>query len=113
MRSILRSLALAVVLTLLSSCVTRSRLEVQDWDCPPAPLSCARPVVVVGFPLPYISDFHGISVVGSADVLGALMGEDLFHRGPFVANVVLYFCLVLAVGWTAGSRRRRIGTSDL
>jgi hypothetical protein len=106
-RPILRSLALALVLTLLSSRVTRTRLEVQDWDCPPAPASCARPVAVVGFPLPFISDFHGLSVVGRADVVGALMGEDIFHWAPFLADVTLYLMLVLAVARTAS--RRRLG----
>ena len=52
---------------------TISRLEVQDWDCPPAPDSCARPMLVKGFPFPYISDYHGISVSGSAGLVGALL----------------------------------------
>jgi hypothetical protein len=99
LRRTARALAVAVALALLSSVVTSTRLEVQDWDCPPAPASCARPVVVVGWPLPYISDFHGISVVGSADVIGALMGEDHFHWLPFLGNVALYAGLVLAVMW--------------
>ena len=83
----------AVVLTLLSSRVSRTRLEVQDWDCPPAPASCARPVLVLGFPLPYISDYHGISVVGRASITGALLKEDHFHRGAFVIDLLFYLAL--------------------
>ena len=86
-------LASALTLALLSSRVSRTRLEVQDWDCPPAPASCARPVLVLGFPLPYISDYHGISVVGSASVSGALLGEDHFHAGAFLIDLLVYLAL--------------------
>ena len=86
-------LASAVALTLLSSRVSRTRLEIQDWDCPPAPASCARPVLVLGFPLPYISDYHGISVVGSASLSGALLGEDHFHGGAFLIDLLVYLAL--------------------
>lgn len=101
-------LGIALALTLASSLVERTRLEVQDWDCPPAPASCARPVVVIGFPLPYISDFHGISPVGSADLTGALLGMDHFHAGAFWADVAIYF-LFCAAGWAIVRRllRRR------
>ncbi|HJU69827.1 MAG TPA: hypothetical protein VJ650_16435 [Gemmatimonadaceae bacterium] len=99
-------LALALGLTLLSTVVSSTRLEVQDWDCPPAPASCARPVLVLGFPLPYISDYHGISVVGSASLSGAVLGEDHFHLTAFLANVVLYFVAGLLVATTVQSRRR-------
>lgn len=99
--------AVALFLTLVSSAVSRTRLEVQDWDCPPAPASCARPMVVLGFPAPYISDYHGISVVGSASLIGALLGEDLFHLGAFLADVTAYFVLAALVA-TALRRRQRM-----
>jgi hypothetical protein len=95
-------LAVALLLTLASSAVEGTRLEVQDWDCPPAPASCARPVVVLGFPFPYVSDYHGISPVGSASLSGALLGEDHFHRGAFVADAGLY---LLAAGGAAAAAR--------
>lgn len=100
-------LAVALLLTLASSAVEGTRLEVQDWDCPPEPASCARPVVVLGFPFPYISDYHGISVVGSASLSGALLGEDHFHPSAFAADAGLY--LLAAAGaaapWRALRRR--------
>jgi hypothetical protein len=67
-------------------------------------------VLVRGFPLPYISDYHGISVVGRASLLGALLGEDRFHRAPFATDVALYGAL-LAAGAAARARlaRRRRG----
>ena len=93
-------LAVALALTAASSHVRGTRLEVQDWDCPPDPASCARPVVVRGFPFPYISDYHGISPVGDATLIDALLGVDLFHAGAFCANVGVY--LALAAGaWRA------------
>jgi hypothetical protein len=93
----------ALVLTLASGFAEDSRLEVQDWDCPPAPASCARPVVVAGVPVPYVSDYHGLSPVGSADVVGAVLGLDHFHAGAFWANVAFYG-LVLAGLQAAWSR---------
>ena len=98
--------AIASVLTLASSVVQRTRFEVQDWDCPPLPASCARPVLVLGFPLPYISDYHGISVVGSASLTGALLGEDHFHWRAFLANVAMYLVAVAMLTGLIRSLRR-------
>jgi hypothetical protein len=104
-RRIVALLGIAIVSTLASSAVRRMRLEVQEWDCPPAPASCARPVLVLGFPVPYISDHHGISVVGDASLLGALLGEDRFHASAFAADVVVYFGIAVAA--VAATRARR------
>lgn len=98
----------AVILTMASSIVPGTRVEVQEWDCPPAPASCARTVVAAGFPIPYIADYHGISPVGSADLVGALMGIDKIRPLPFWANVAFYGALV-AVVW--GTLARRAGRS--
>ena len=96
----------AVLLTLLSSVVERRRLEVQDWDCPPAPASCARPVLVAGFPLPYLSDYHGISVVNRVSVVGGLLGEDHLHWHAFLLDALAYG-LLLAAAWAAMRRLSR------
>jgi hypothetical protein len=96
----------AILLTLLSIFVERRRLEVQDWDCPPAPASCARPVLVAGFPLPYISDYHGISVVNRVSIIGGLLGEDHVHWRAFLFDVAVY-ALVLAATWAAARRMTR------
>jgi hypothetical protein len=97
----------ALVLALASSAVAGTRLEVQDWDCPPAPASCARPVLVRGFPLSYISDYHGISVVGRASLLGALLGEDHFRAGAFAADVALYAAFLAAIAAASARLARR------
>ncbi len=91
---VLAVLGVAMILTGASSVIQRTRLEVQDWDCPPAPTSCARPVLVAGFPFVYLSDYHGIPPVGSVSLGGGLLGEDLFQPGAFCGNVVMYFLLV-------------------
>ena len=69
-------------------------------------MSCARPVEVLGFPVPYISDYHGISVVGRASLIGALLGEDLFHKGAFFLDLLLYLA-AFAAAWLGLRSRRR------
>jgi hypothetical protein len=100
-------LLLAVLLAGASSAVRGTRLEVQDWDCPPAPASCAKPVVVLGFPFPYVSDDQGISPVGSASLVGALLGVDFFRPGAFAADVAVYFAAAALVRLAARARRRQ------
>ena len=107
LRRLTTLLVAAVLLTLASSFVGSTRLEVQDWDCPPAPASCAGPMLVKGFPFPYISDYHGISVSGSADLVGALLGEDLFHADAFAWNVAFYFVEGILVWMAFRGRSRR------
>jgi hypothetical protein len=102
-------LASAFVLAVASKAVSRTRLEVQGWDCPPLPASCAQPVLVLGFPLPYISDYHAISPVGSASLTNALLGVDLLHVGPFLANVGIYFLLGIVVTAAVRAVRTRHG----
>ena len=91
---------------LSTSLVKGTRLETQDWDCPPAG-SCARPVVVSGFPFVFISDFHGISVVGDASLVSALLGDDHFHRGPFLLNAGVYALIAWLLFEAAARRARR------
>ena len=100
-------LAAAVLLALASSAVAGTRMETQEWDCPPLPASCAKPVLVRGWPLPYISDNHGISVVGRASLLGAAIGEDWFHARAFAADVAFHALVVAGVAAVVRRRRRR------
>jgi hypothetical protein len=93
----------AVVLTLASSAVPGTRIEVQDWDCPPPPASCARPVVAGGFPIPYLADYHAISPGGRVSLVDALMGIDKFRAGAFWTDVAFY-TLVLGGAWALAAR---------
>jgi hypothetical protein len=109
MRTLVQSILAGLLLTVASSVIERHRLEVQDWDCPPAPASCARPVLVLGYPFAYVSDYHGISVVNSASLTGAMLGEDHLHATAFIGNVLLYSTLVF--GLLALGRRARDAVS--
>ena len=46
-------------------------------------------VAAGGWPVPYLVDYPGISVVGSVDLMGGLLGEDHFRPREF--------CLTMAV----------------
>lgn len=55
-------------------------------------------VAAAGWPLPYLIDYPGISVAGSADLLGALVGEDRFRPLPF-AGAALIWTAIVALGF--------------
>jgi hypothetical protein len=99
------AILLGIVVALATSAVKRTRLEVQDWDCPPVG-PCSRPVVVSGFPFVFISDYHGISAVGDAHLVSALLGDDHFHVGPFLLNAAVY---AIAAAWVLSVPGRRAG----
>jgi hypothetical protein len=96
LRHLIAIIAAAVILAGISTAFKQTRVEVQDWDCPPPPASCARPVVVSGFPLPFISDYHGISAVGDANLVSAILGDDKLHRLPLLLDIVIY-CVLLSI----------------
>lgn len=100
-------LAAGVLATAATSAAQRTRPEVQEWDCPPAPASCARPVLVGGLPLAYVSDHHGISVVGRVGLLGALLGEDRFHPGAFWMDVAVWTLVAWSASRIGAHGRRR------
>jgi len=87
---------IALALTLATSLIQRPVATVQDWDCPPAPASCERAMQAAGLPLPYLYDYHGLSPVGSVDLVGALLGLDLFVAWNFAVD--LLFWLLLTTG---------------
>jgi hypothetical protein len=55
-------------------------------------------VAAAGWPAPYLVDYPGISVVGSADLSGALLGEDRFRTGAFFQTLV-FWTLVSGAAW--------------
>lgn len=54
-------------------------------------------VAAAGWPVPYLVDYPGISVVGSAGLSGALVGEDHFRLLPFLLTALFWTALVLLV----------------
>jgi hypothetical protein len=79
-RSALLVPACGVVLALLSSAQPgRARATYSEI------MGCERSceVAAAGWPMPYLIDYPGISVVGSANLSGALLGEDHFRWGAF------------------------------
>ncbi|WP_152639835.1 hypothetical protein [Sphingobium bisphenolivorans] len=47
-------------------------------------------VAAAGWPLPYLTDYPGISVVGSASLTGVLTGEDHFRLSSFLVTTLFW-----------------------
>lgn len=54
-------------------------------------------VAAAGWPLPYLIDYPGISVVGSASLTGALTGEDEFRPWSFLGTAIFWALPAFAV----------------
>jgi hypothetical protein len=54
-------------------------------------------VAAAGWPAPYLVDYPGISVVGTANLSGALLGEDKFHLLPFALTFLFWTALSAGV----------------
>jgi len=65
-------------------------------------------VAAAGWPLPYLIDYPGISVVGSASLTGALTGEDQFRPRSFLVTASFWALVALAIQliWSLARRRR-------
>jgi hypothetical protein len=68
-------------------------------------------VAAAGWPLPYLIDYPGISVVGSAGLMGALTGEDQFRPWPFLVTALFWALIALAVQLIWNLVRQRRGGS--
>ena len=55
-------------------------------------------VAAAGWPVPYLVDYQGISVVGAANLSGALFGEDKFRWLPF-GLTLLFWTMMSAGAW--------------
>jgi hypothetical protein len=55
-------------------------------------------VAAAGWPIPYLVDYPGISVVGVANLSGAMLGEDKFHTAPFTMTL-LFWVAASAAAW--------------
>jgi len=56
-------------------------------------------VAATGWPLVFVRDYLGMSVINSADILEVWFAADRFDRGPFVLNAAVW----TMVSWAASS----------
>ena len=64
-------------------------------------------VAAAGWPFPYLVDYPGISVVGSAGLSGALTGEDKFRLLPFLLTLAFWTAAALVADLLWRRARRR------
>ena len=64
-------------------------------------------VAAAGWPLPYLIDYPGISVVGSASLTGALTKKDQFWPRYFLGTAIIWTIPVFAIQLLWIRRRKR------
>ncbi|MDR7295531.1 hypothetical protein J2X16_000852 [Pelomonas aquatica] len=91
----------SLAMTLLSSCVPRTVELVYpgSTDC-----HSGCQFVAGGWPFAYVVDAHGLSPSGSADLLGAVLGNDLLRVDQLLMTLVFWAGVHLALTF---ARRRR------
>lgn len=94
-RTIIASLVSGLILALASS-IHAGRVKAVYAEIMGCEVGCE--VAAAGWPMPYLVDYPGISVVGSVDLLGALTGEDKFHLLPF-AGTALFWTAAVALAF--------------
>jgi hypothetical protein len=62
-------------------------------------------VAASGWPLVFVRDYTGMSVVNSADILEVWIAADRLDWLPFLANVVIWTAVLVLLAW--GARRDR------
>lgn len=100
---LLASALLATFITLLSTFVgTRSAIATY-----PEIMGCEQScrVAASGWPLVFVRDYTGMSVVNSADILEVWIAADRLDWLPFLANVVIWTAVLVLLAW--GARRDR------
>jgi hypothetical protein len=106
-RAFILILASGLILALASSAIPREAWAVHS-EIMGCETGCA--VAAVGWPIPYVVDYPGISVVGRASVTGALVGEDQFRLSAFGLTFLFWTAvaaLVLGLLRSAFWRRMR------
>ncbi len=94
----------ALVLALLSVFVERVGPAPAAWRdelCSPFPLHpCDEGVLQGGWPLAYLLDKPGISVMAELGLI-----EDRFEAVPFYLNVAVFWAVLLGIAWLMKVRR--------
>jgi len=96
---------LAAVATLASSAIPRMVSAAY-----PDIMGCAQACQVPagGWPFPYVVDYPGLSPVGSASLVGVVMGVDHLWAGSLAATFACWVGLFAAVVWIAGRRLQQV-----
>lgn len=99
------TLATAFAIALLTAYVERVGPAPAQWRdelCSPFPLHpCDEGVLQGGWPLAYLLDKPGISVMSQLGMI-----EDRFEPTPFFLNVALFWAVLLGASWLPAARRR-------
>jgi hypothetical protein len=97
-----RTVIASLAMTLLSSCVPRTveRVYPGSTDC-----HSGCQFVAGGWPFAYVVDAHGLSPSGSADLFGAVLGNDLLRVDQLLMTLVFWAGVHRAL--TFARRRRR------
>ena len=93
-RAILWTLALASALTLLST-LQPAEGQATYSEIMGCEQSCR--VAAAGWPFPYLVDYPGLSVAGSADLVGALLGEDRWRLVPLALTFLFWAAVAFAL----------------
>ncbi len=104
MRSAIIAVSMGVALTLVSSGLP-GRARAAYSEIMGCETGCE--VAAAGWPAPYLVDYPGISVVGSADLSGALLGEDKFRPLPFGLCFLFWTAVSAGLGFVASRRISR------
>jgi hypothetical protein len=86
---------LGAIITLLSTFVGERSAPATYPDIMGCETSCR--VTATGWPLIFVRDYKGMSVVGTADVLEVVFAADRFDLLPFIANVIAWTLVSLAL----------------
>lgn len=95
---------LGVVLALLSTFVGEREAAAMYPEILGCETGCR--VAASGWPLVFVRDYTGMSVVGTADVLEVWLAADRFDPLPFLADAAFWSALAFLVLWRLGRGTR-------
>lgn len=96
MAPFLGATALGLGTTLLSTFVGERAATAHYPDIMGCEIECL--VVATGWPLVFVRDYLGMSVVNSADILEVWFAADRLDWPPFILNVIFWSLFYLAPG---------------
>lgn len=70
-------------------------------------------VVATGWPFTFVSDYLGMSVVGSASILEVWLAADRFAWAPFLLNVGVWALVSTSVLWIISHITRTLRTPEV